>query len=164
MKCQNVGQSHALSTMPKPGSDDDFGIFHIHGRVADKRLNIEASNLILTSSDFGDAYLRESWVARHIEDRIRIGPLVLVGYRADDTAMRMLLEAIYADRSRLNDLKPIYALDKEESNAREIWASKGIELIGFKNYCDIYETLKHWSIYNVNPEKYIRNGLSSILT
>ena len=157
-------ESHALSTMPKPGSGNDFGIFHLHGRIADKKLKLKASDLILTSSDFGDAYLRESWVSRYIEDRIRVGPLILVGYGADDTAMRMLLEAIDADRGRLGDLKNIYAFDKKERNSKELWASKGIQLIGFEDHQDIYETLKQWSIYNLNPERFIENSLSRILS
>ena len=156
-------ESHALSMMPKPGSGDDFGIFHLHGRIANKKLNLKASDLILTSSDFGDAYLRETWVSRYIEDRMRVGPLVLVGYGANDTAMRMLLEAINNDRARLDGYKLIYALDKKAPNASDWWASKGISLIGFDEYDDIYKTLKLWATYNVNPDEFIENEFKRIL-
>ena len=164
-------QSHVLSTMPSPGSAYDFGIFHLHGRIADKKLGLLESELILTSADFGNAYLRESWVSNYIEDRIRVGPLILVGYGADDVAMRMLLEAIDADRIRLKDLNKIYALDKREIkkpgkkviDMKSLWDSKGIKLIGFDDYCDIYATLEKWSNYNLNPSKYIDNELSKIL-
>ena len=156
-------KSHALSTMPKPGSGDDFGILHLHGRIADKEINLEGTDLILTSSDFGNAYLRDSWVSKYIEDRIRIGPLVLVGYSADDVAMRMLLEAIDADRIRISGYKKIYALDKIGKNSKKFWKSKGIDLIGFEDYASLYETISEWSIYNTNPDKYIQKEISKFL-
>ena len=157
--------SHALSTMPKPGSSDDFGILHLHGRLADKNLKLEGTDLILTSSDFGNTYLRDSWVSKYIEDRIRIGPLVLVGYSADDVAMRMLLEAIDADRPRFDDLKnkKIYALDIRGKNSDELWKSKGITLIGFASFSAIYKTIREWANYNTNPEKYIKEEISKII-
>jgi len=37
---------------------------------------------------------------------------VLVGYGADDAAMRLLLDALDADRDRFPDLKRVYALIK----------------------------------------------------
>ena len=154
-------KSHALSTMPKPGSGDDFGILHLHGRIADKEINLEGTSLILTSSDFGNAYLRDSWVSKYIEDRIRIGPLVLVGYSADDVAMRMLLEAIDADRIRISGFKKIYALDKKGKNSKKFWKSKGIDLIGFEDYPSLYETIREWSKYNSNPDKYIQKEISN---
>ena len=158
-------ESHALSNIPKPGSGDDFGIFHLHGRIADKKYGISGTNLILTSSDFGNAYLRDSWVSKYIEDRIRTGPLVLVGYSAEDVAMRMLLEAIDTDRFRFGDLKNklIYALDIDGNDSRELWKSKGINLIGFKNFTAIYETIREWSNYNTNPDKYIRKEVSKFI-
>ena len=156
-------ESYALSAMPKPGSDSDFGIFHLHGRIGDDELRLEETDLILTSSDFGNAYLRDIWVSKYIEDRIRSGPLVLVGYSAEDVAMRMLLEAIDADRPRLEDFEKIYALDIRGDNSKELWESKGIEFIGFDDYSAIYETIKEWSIYNTNPDKYIKNEISKII-
>ena len=156
-------ESHALSTMPKPGSGDDFGILHLHGRIADKEMNLKGTDLILTSSDFGNAYLRDSWVSKYIEDRIRIGPLVLVGYSADDVAMRMLLEAIDADRIRIGGFEKIYALDKKGKNSKKFWKSKGIDLIGFEDYTSLYETIREWSEYNTNPNKYIQNEISKFL-
>lgn len=42
--------------------------------------------MILTSADFGDAYLRDGWASQYVEDRMRLNSLVLVGYAAEDTA------------------------------------------------------------------------------
>jgi len=83
-----VVPSHAGVSIPQAGGERDFGILHLHGRIADPSIvSLEATDLVLTSADFGDAYLRNGWASRYIEDRMRLGPLVLVGYRAEDAAI-----------------------------------------------------------------------------
>jgi hypothetical protein len=39
------------------------GVLHLHGRLADTlpELRVDDTGLILTSSEFGDAYLRSGW-------------------------------------------------------------------------------------------------------
>jgi hypothetical protein len=59
--------------------------------LADLNLNLEETDLILTSADFGDAYLRDGWASQYVEDRMRINTIVLVGYQAEDAALRLLL-------------------------------------------------------------------------
>jgi len=101
--------SQAGISIPRAGGERDFGILHLHGRIADGSMRLATSDLVLTSADFGDAYLRNGWASRYIEDRMRLGTLVLVGYRAEDAAMRLLLEALDADRDRFPDLGRIAA-------------------------------------------------------
>jgi len=101
--------SYAGVSIPRAGGERDHGILHLHGRIADGTLNLERTDLILTSADFGDAYLRSGWASRYLEDRMRFGTLVLVGYGAEDAAMRLLLETLDADRDRFRDLHDIYA-------------------------------------------------------
>src|SRR5208337_4410954 len=64
--------SHAGKATPKPGGSDDYGIMHLHGRICDDTLGLAASDLVLTSADFGDAYLRDGWASQYIEDRMRL--------------------------------------------------------------------------------------------
>ena len=44
--------------LPAPGSPSFSGIIHIHGRLADTELGLGATPLVLTSVDYGDAYMR----------------------------------------------------------------------------------------------------------
>ena len=121
--------SHAGVSIPQAGGERDLGILHLHGRIADKSLDLDETDLVLTSADFGDAYLRNGWASRYIADRMRLGQLVLVGYRAEDTAFRLLLDALDADRDRFPDLKRIYALERGSPGSRSIWKSKGIDAV-----------------------------------
>jgi SIR2-like domain len=155
--------SHAGISIPKAGGERDFGILHLHGRIADAALGLTETDLVLTSADFGDAYLRAGWASRYIEDRMRLGPLVLVGYRAEDAAMRLLLEALDADRDRFPDLKDIYAMERTSPGSRSIWKAKGIEAIEFQNYEAIYATLHEWARYATNPIEYGRARVRDIL-
>ena len=133
--------SHAGKAIPKPGGPDDYGIMHLHGRIRDNVLSLAPSDLVLTSSDFGDAYLRDGWASQYIEDRMRLNTLVLVGYSAEDAALRLLLETLDADRERFRDLKDIFAIEKRSDDSASIWKAKGIKPIEFAEYDAIYATL-----------------------
>jgi SIR2-like domain len=146
--------SHAGKAIPRPGAANDHGILHLHGRIGFDPMNIPPSDLILTSADFGDAYLRDGWAAQYIEDRMRMNTLVLVGYAAEDTAMRLLLETLDADRERFRDLKQIYAMEKQTTISASIWKAKGIKPIEFTNHDQLYATLAEWAIYALNPAGY----------
>lgn len=155
--------SHAGKAIPRPGTPEDHGILHMHGRVVYGPRNIPASDLILTSADFGDAYLRDGWASQYIEDRMRQTTLVLVGYAAEDTAMRLLLETLDADRERFRDLKKIYAIERQTPVSASIWNAKGIVPIEFSDYDQVYATIAEWATYAIDPAAYSGAKLRSLL-
>ena len=156
--------SHSGKAIPKPGGERDYGIFHLHGRIGDAKLGLTATDLILTSADFGDAYLRDGWASQYMEDRMRLGAIVLVGYAAEDAAMRLLLETLDADRNRFRDLKDIYAIEKGTPDSASLWKAKGIKPIEFPDYDAIYATLAEWARYAANPAGYSASRVREILT
>jgi hypothetical protein len=156
-------ESHAGKSIPRPGGADDFGIFHLHGRLEDVDLSLKKSDLILTSADFGDAYLRDGWASGYVEDRMRLNTLILVGYRAEDAALRLLLETLDADRDRFRDLKDIYAIERSSAGSASLWKAKGIKPLEFADYPDIYTTLAEWARYAKDPAGYNRRSLETIL-
>ncbi len=155
--------SYAGLSMPRAGGERDYGILHLHGRIADDTLKLEPTDLILTSADFGDAYLRSGWASRYIEDRMRLGTLVLVGYGAEDAAMRLLLETLDADRDRFRDLHDIYAIERGTAESTSLWKAKGIKPIEFADYDAIYGTLSQWARYATQPVEYRRARVQEIL-
>jgi hypothetical protein len=155
--------SHAGVSIPRAGGERDHGILHLHGRISDDGLGLAGTDLILTSSDFGDAYLRSGWASRYIEDRMRLGTLVLVGYSAEDAAMRLLLETLDADRDRFRDLHDIYAIERGTAESASLWKAKGIKPIEFADYDAIYATLSEWARYAAQPVEYRRARVREIL-
>ena len=156
-------RSYAGVSIPRAGGEGDHGILHLHGRIADDTLKLERTDLIITSADFGDAYLRSGWASRYIEDRMRLGTLVLVGYGAEDAAMRLLLETLDADRDRFRDLHDIYAIDIGTAESESLWKAKGIKPIEFADYDAIYGTLSEWARYATKPVEYRRARVQDIL-
>jgi hypothetical protein len=155
--------SHAGKSIPRPGGGRDYGILHLHGRLADDSLNLAETDLILTRADFGDAYLRDGWASQYVEDRMRLNTLVLVGYQAEDAALRLLLETLDADRERFRDLKEIYAIEKRSDDSASIWKAKGITPLEFSDYDAIYASLAEWAAYVMDPNGYGRRRVAAIL-
>jgi hypothetical protein len=79
----------------------------LHGRLADTSPGptLLETELVLSSAEFGDAYLRSGWASRYVYDLARAHTVVLVGYEADDPPMRYLLEVLESDRERFTDLR-----------------------------------------------------------
>ena len=102
--------SFAGQALPTPGSPTFSGIIHIHGRLADGLLGLEPTPLVITSADYGDAYMRSGWASRFLFDLARCKVIVLVGYSATDAPVRYFLNVLEADRVRFPDLKPVYCV------------------------------------------------------
>lgn len=163
--------SHAGVALPRPMSDGFVGVLHLHGRLADPLVDVTETDLVLTSAEFGDAYLRSGWASRYVYDLARTHTLVLVGYQADDPPMRYLLEALEADRELYPDLRNVYAFggysvgDKELMEA--LWRAKGIEPILYQSdnngHAKLYTTLREWRLYAKDPTAWRRERLRGLL-
>jgi hypothetical protein len=155
--------SHATKALPKPGGAQDHGVLHLHGRLADEKLRLEATDLVLTSADFGMHFCETAWASQYVEDRMRIHRVVLLGYGAEDAAFRLLLETLDVDRDRFSDLKPVHALEKAETGSAALWHAKGIVPIQFVSYEAVYATLEEWGRYAATPAQYARERVMAVL-
>lgn len=117
--------SAAGQALPPPGASDFHGIIHMHGRLEDVDLSLGATPLVLTSADYGDAYMRAGWASRFLFDLIRCKTIVLLGYAAGDAPVRYFLSVLSSDRARFPDLKPVYAFHGVENEAGEADARWG---------------------------------------
>jgi hypothetical protein len=158
--------------MPQPKTTRCTGVLHLHGRLADPWPELADANcfetdLVLTSAEFGDAYLRLGWASRYVYDLVRAYTVVLVGYQADDPPMRYLLEALEADRERYPDLQKVYAfapcgLGKEELE-RALWLAKAVEPILYTanngDHSLLYDSLGEWRHYADDPTAWRRKQL-----
>ena len=129
--------SFAGQALPAPGSPDFSGIVHMHGRLADQVIGLEQTPLVLTSADYGDAYMRSGWASRFLFDLARCKTIVLVGYSATDAPVRYFLNVLEADRARFPDLKPVYALDAYERDPREATEPWGTLAVTPLPYCKV---------------------------
>lgn len=138
--------SLAGQALPPPGTQACHGIIHLHGRIADPSSALEATPLVLTSAEYGDAYMRSGWASRFLFDLVRCKTLVLIGYSASDAPVRYFLNLLEGDRERFADLRTVYALDAyndapSETSAK--WETIAVTPIGFRagNGGDRFEPL-----------------------
>lgn len=130
-----AGASSAGQALPLPGSAGFHGIIHIHGRIGDPAVNVDQSALVMTSADYGDAYMRSGWVSRFLFDLCRCKTVVLVGYSANDAPVRYFLNVLEADRTRFPDLRTVYALDAvrdSEEGTMARWAALAVAVLPYR--------------------------------
>ena len=141
------------------------GIVYLHGRAKEDYDGPEGHGFVLSSAEFGRAYLSEGWATRFFKDVINRYVVVFVGYTADDPPVQYLLEAL--NRS-YGGLKGVYAFqpgDSEEASAR--WQHKGVSAIPYANedkeHSALWETLEAWSERAKDPETWQKRTIELAL-
>ena len=161
--------SHAGAQVPAPGGLRFNGVIHLHGRLADAQLGVDATDLVLTSADFGDAYLRSGWAARFLFDLCRCRTIVLVGYTANDPPVRYILNIIEADRARFPELHDVYAFagDDGADNAAAAWETVAVEPIPYPapagDHARLWADLLAWSALAADPRQWRADRLEELL-
>ena len=130
----------ALSDLAFRSSID--GITYLHGRLVPP--DASQHPYVLSSADFGRAYLSEAWATKFIRELLERHTVVLVGYRAEDPPVKYLLQGLkdveQFDRTRL------YAFDRggpEEIEAK--WRDRGVTSIAYQNHEHLWQTMEAWA-------------------
>ena len=132
--------------LPDPRSAGFGGIVHLHGRVDADYLGPGDEEFIISSADFGRAYLSDGWATRFMQSLLARFQIVFVGYGADDPPVQYLLEALNlhaGNRSRLFAFQP-------GSNADDaaLWEHRGVRAVPFDNsqgYDPLWDSLAAWA-------------------
>lgn len=120
----------------------------LHGLLSDVQAR-SGKRLVLTSGDFGAAYLMERWASRFVSDLFLQYDVCFVGYSANDPVMLYILSALQLSNSG----KKIwvftgYKSEAERSAAEAGWISRGITPV-FYDCCTghqrLYDTLTRWA-------------------
>lgn len=133
--------------LPDPRRPKDFrGIIHIHGRVDAKYERACDDEFVLSSADFGRAYLADGWATRYIQALLQRFKIVFVGYSADDPPVQYLLEALNRSDEPPNSLYAFHVGSADQAAAQ--WKHKGVRPIlynGAKGYVALWDTLRAWA-------------------
>ena len=141
--------------LPIPKSSRWNGLVHLHGLLSEKTDDTALNRLVITSGDFGLAYLTERWAARFVSELFRNYVVCFVGYSINDPVLRYMMDALAADRM-LGEVPPqAWALgDCEPGQERRKtieWKAKGVTPIlyevpaGSHDHPALYKTLYAWA-------------------
>lgn len=152
----NQGQNNLTRYVPPAFPDLNFGstiegITYLHGRLVNE--NAVSHPYVLSSADFGRAYLSEGWATNFIKLLLERYIVVLVGYQAEDPPVKYLLQGLnhngQYDRSRL------YAFDRglaEEIEAK--WRDRGVTAIAYSDHPVLWKSMKAWAERADNPRRW----------
>jgi hypothetical protein len=130
------------------------GIVHLHGMLDPTYQMAVGGNLVLSSAEFGRAYLSEGWATRFIRDATAKYAVVFIGYTADDPPVQYLLEALNRDHGRHR--QTMYAFQPGlQSEAAALWANKGVTALPYddrSHHAALWQTLAAWAERARDPE------------
>lgn len=129
------------------------GIIHLHGKVSHDYKAHEGPEFVLSSADFGRAYLADGWATAFMRALVNRYRIVFVGYSADDPPMQYLLEALR------HSIAPgqLYALQQgAAAYATGLWRHKGVTAIPFDDFTVLWQTLEAWAERARDPDLWRR--------
>ena len=133
--------------LPDPQSDREFrGIVHLHGRVDANYERPHDDEFVVSSADFGRAYLSDGWATRFIQSLLARFQIVFIGYTADDPPVQYLLEAL---NLRAGGRLRLFAFQEGESGeATSLWEHRGVHAIAFdssEGFGPLWASLAAWA-------------------
>ncbi len=138
-----------LLPVPKKRWD---GLVYLHGLLTETPTSNDLDRLVLSSGDFGLAYLTERWASRFVSELFRNYIVCFVGYSINDPVLRYMMDALAADLL-LGESPPemfafgSYSKGKEEKCTNE-WQAKNVTPILYrehKRHAYLHKTLRTWA-------------------
>lgn len=150
-------RSFAAPLLPVPKDYKWDGIVYLHGKLDDTPNDDNLLSLIVSSGDFGQAYLTERWAARFVSELFRDHVICFVGYSVNDVIMKYMMDALASEEMRGGNRNHVYAFAackrNHEEECREEWKAKGITAIPYrttskKGYAELTSTLQEWARFH----------------
>lgn len=128
------------------------GLVYLHGLLRKVPTDEHLNRLVMSSGDFGLAYLTERWAARFVSELFRTYTVCFVGYSINDPVLRYMMDALAADRLMGEAPAESFAFgsysDTGEEAAADEWRAKNVTPIlyeGTKGHPYLHETLHAWA-------------------
>ncbi|MEW5512052.1 anti-phage defense-associated sirtuin Dsr1 [Pseudomonas asiatica] len=150
-----VFQAYSAPMLPIPKNSRWNGLVYLHGLLPKKADDTALNRLVMTSGDFGLAYLTERWAARFVSELFRNYVVCFVGYSINDPVLRYMMDALAADRMLGEATQQAWALGDcepgQEQGKTIEWEAKGVKPIlydvpaGSYNHSALHKTLHVWA-------------------
>ncbi|UTA53165.1 SIR2 family protein [Lysobacter soli] len=148
-------EAYSAPMLPIPKNSRWNGLVCLHGVLPNKDDETALNRLVVTSGDFGLAYLTERWAARFVSELFRNYVVCFVGYSINDPVLRYMMDALAADRMLGESTPRAWALGdcnpgRERDKTIE-WEVKGVTPIlyevpvGSRDHSALHNTLHAWA-------------------
>ncbi len=143
--------SYQAPLLPVPKNRWD-GMVYLHGLLPATPTPSDLERLVISSGDFGLAYLAERWAARFVSELFRNYTVCFVGYSINDPVLRYMMDALAADRLLGESPPEMFAFGsfpkgRETERANE-WKAKNVTPILYRehqHHTYLHKTLRAWA-------------------
>lgn len=136
------------------------GITYLHGRLAPQET--ETHDYILSSADFGRAYLAQGWATSFVRRLLSQHTVVLVGYKAEDPPIKYLLQGLSITNDETKG--QLFAFDEGTQEQVETkWRDLGVIPISYpisERHTSLWDTLDKWAVKSDDPIQWQRGVLN----
>lgn len=130
------------------------GITYLHGRLSDTSDDIH--DYVLSSADFGRAYLVQGWATSFIQQLLQNYTVVLLGYQAEDPPVKYLLQGLNSSHDHNRDR--LFAFDQGKNEVIEAkWRDRGVTPIAYpesQRHQSLWDTLGAWADRADSPTRW----------
>ena len=119
---------HRAPLLPVPKKRWD-GLVYLHGLLPNGHSSRDFDGLVLSSGDFGLAYLIERWAARFVSELFRNYIVCFVGYSLNDPVLRYMTDALAADQLLGESPTEVFAFadySADKDKVREEWKARSV--------------------------------------
>ncbi len=129
---------HAGPILPIPRNDRMASwrsLVYLHGRLGE----VPTEQLVLTSADFGRAYLTDAWAARFVARLFADYTVLFIGYSLNDPVLRYMTDAFAAEEADLRFGQPrgpayiFISFDSEEAPPSQPFLDRNLEPIFYSS-------------------------------
>ena len=128
------------------------GLVYLHGLLPEEPSAQELDHLVVSSGDFGRAYLDDGWAARFAGELFRNYTVCFVGYSLDDPVLRYMTDALAADRPLGEPPPEMFAFGShskgKENEQANRWRAKNVTPILYREHRrhqHLHRTLREWA-------------------
>lgn len=140
--------------LPDPSLPNELnGVVYLHGRSTPTYTGAEGDGFVLSSSEFGRAYLSDGWATTFIREILGKYTVVFVGYTADDPPVQYLLEALRKTSGNRENAYAFQSGDHDDAVAR--WRHKGVKAIPYSPehaHAALWQSLYAWAERARDPD------------
>lgn len=129
------------------------GLVYLHGLLPKELANgCDLDHLVLSSGDFGLAYIADGWAARFVSQLFRTTTVCFIGYSINDPVLRYMMDALAADRLLGESSPEMFAFGDfvkgEEEQRTNEWLAKNVTPILYEKTAGhgyLHQTLRTWA-------------------